>query len=88
MIKRYDSWLAKLRRRSQPSGLLSQWANKLANQKGHTPEYWRSYLRSILDGETVAPPEFILDLELISAQPKEVKSNENSQQMLWDSFEG
>jgi hypothetical protein len=73
-MKTYDSWLGKLRKRAQPSGALSQWAEMLAKKQGGDAEMWREHLREILEQEEQASLDLILDLDLITAPAKESES--------------
>lgn len=69
-ISHYDIWLTKLRKRSAPSGVVSQWAILLSKKQGGDPAIWVEHLRAILDEEEKASAELILDLDLISAVPR------------------
>ena len=83
-MKTYDTWLAKLRKRAQPSGALSQWATHLSKKQGGDPEMWREHLREILDEDEKASLDLILDLDLITAPAREEKSDTNDEQIpLW-----
>jgi len=83
-MKTYDTWLAKLRKRAQPSGALSQWAEMLAVKDGGDAEMWREHLREILEDEVRASLDLILDLDLITAPAKKTKQDENDEQtQLW-----
>lgn len=66
-MNRYDTWLKKLRKRAQPSGALSQWAEVLAQQQGGQAITWREHLQEILAEEEKASLDLILDLDLITA---------------------
>ncbi|MGC6464784.1 MAG: hypothetical protein ACON38_08800 [Akkermansiaceae bacterium] len=80
----YQSWLTKIRKRSQPSGVISQWSEELVRRQGGDSQIWREHLRSILDGEEQASPELILDLDLISAPLRETSSDDDFQIPLWE----
>lgn len=84
-MKTYDTWLAKLRKRAQPSGALSQWAEMLATKDGGDAEMWREHLREILEDEVRASLDLILDLDLITAPAKKTtQQDENDEQIsLW-----
>ncbi len=78
----YDTWLAKLRKRAQPSGAISQWAQALTEKQGGDPDIWREHLRGILDDEEKASLDLILDLDLITAPA--IKSTSPDEQIpLW-----
>ena len=81
-MKTYDIWLKKLRKRAQPSGTLSQWAELLSQKNEGSAELWREYLQAILDEEERPSLDLILDLDLISAPPKEKPTNDG-QTSLW-----
>ena len=81
-MKTYESWLAKLRKRAQPSGALSQWAEMLSQKQGGDPEMWREHLREILENEERASLDLILDLDLITAPPRQ-NENPDEQMPLW-----
>ncbi len=81
-MKTYESWLAKLRKRAQPSGALSQWAEVLTKKQGGDAEMWREHLREILEEEEKASLELILDLDLITA-PARKENPEDEQIPLW-----
>ncbi|YCM44971.1 hypothetical protein V2O64_02925 [Verrucomicrobiaceae bacterium 227] len=81
-MKTYEAWLAKLRKRAQPSGALSQWAEVLSRKQGGDSEIWREHLRAILDDEEKASLDLILDLDLITAPAKQ-KENPDEQIPLW-----
>ncbi len=83
-MKTYDSWLAKLRKRAQPSGALSQWAEVLSKKQGGGAEMWREHLRGILEQEEKASLDLILDLDLITA-PARLKESPDEQIPLWGS---
>ena len=78
----YEAWLAKLRKRAQPSGALSQWAEMLARKQGGDSEIWREHLRAILDDEEKASLDLILDLDLITAPARSEKPTDD-QIPLW-----
>ncbi|MBC8149097.1 MAG: hypothetical protein H8E96_05410, partial [Verrucomicrobiaceae bacterium] len=48
-MKTYHNWLKKLRKRAQPSGTLSQWAELLSRKNEGSAELWREHLQAILD---------------------------------------
>ena len=81
-MKTYETWLTKLRKRAQPSGALSQWAEVLSKKQGGDPEIWREHLRAILDEQEKASLDLILDLDLITAPVKSDKTNDD-QIPLW-----
>lgn len=81
-MKTYEAWLTKLRKRAQPSGALSQWAEVLSQKQGGDPEIWREHLRAILDEEEKASLDLILDLDLITAPAKQ-KDSDDEQIPLW-----
>ncbi|MFT6180122.1 MAG: hypothetical protein ACJAQT_000823 [Akkermansiaceae bacterium] len=81
-MKTYEAWLTKLRKRAQPSGALSQWAEILAKKQGSDPEIWREHLREILEEEDKASLDLILDLDLITA-PARKDESEDEQIPLW-----
>lgn len=81
-MKTYESWLAKLRKRAQPSGALSQWSEMLSKKLGGDAEMWREHLREILEEEEKASLDLILDLDLITAPARKEKS-EDEQIPLW-----
>lgn len=81
-MKTYDLWLAKLRKRAQPSGALSQWAEMLSQKQGGDAEMWREHLREVLEEEEKASLDLILDLDLITA-PAKPKENPDEQIPLW-----
>lgn len=81
-MKTYAAWLAKLRKRAQPSGTLSQWAEILAKKQGGDVGIWREHLREILEEEEQASLDLILDLDLISA-PARKATPENEQRSFW-----
>lgn len=82
ILKTYDTWLAKLRKRASPSGALSQWAEQLSRKQGGDAGMWREHLREILEGDEKASLDLILDLDLISA-PVRKESGEDKQIPLW-----
>ena len=73
-MKTYSSWLTKLRKRAQPSGALSQWAEILSDKQGGEADIWREHLREILEEEETASLDLILDLDLITAPAKNQES--------------
>lgn len=81
-MKTYDAWLTKLRKRAQPSGALSQWAELLARKSGGDAEIWREHLRMILDEEERASLDLILDLDQITTPAKSETGNDE-QATLW-----
>ena len=81
-MKTYDTWLAKLRKRAQPSGALSQWAEILSRKQGGDTGMWREHLREILEQEEKASLDLILDLDLITA-PAIEKESPDKQIPLW-----
>jgi hypothetical protein len=81
-MKTYEAWLTKLRKRAQPSGALSQWAEVLSQKQGGDSEIWREHLRAILDEEEKASLDLILDLDLITAPAKQ-KDSDDEQIPLW-----
>lgn len=81
-MKTYDVWLSKLRKRAQPSGALSQWAELLSQKKNGSAELWREHLQAILDEEERPSLDLILDLDLISAPAKKEDSS-SDQPTLW-----
>ena len=81
-MKTYDVWLAKLRKRAQPSGTLSQWAELLSQKQGGSAGLWREHLKAILDEEERPSLDLILDLDLISA-PAKIESATDDQIPLW-----
>lgn len=81
-MKTYHNWLKKLRKRAQPSGTLSQWAELLSQKNEGSAELWREYLRAILDEEERPSLDLILDLDHIAAPAKEESSNDE-QISLW-----
>ena len=81
-MKTYESWLAKLRKRAQPSGALSQWAEMLSSKQGGEAKMWREHLREILEEEERASLDLILDLDLITA-PAKLKDGPDEQTTLW-----
>jgi len=78
----YQTWLSKLRKRARPSGAVSQWAELLAQKQGGDPAMWREHLREILDEESKASLDLILDLDLITA-PARNQSPPDQQIPLW-----
>ena len=78
----YDSWLAKMRKRAQPSGTLSQWAEILSSKHEGSAKLWRDHLQAVFDGEEQASLDLILDLDLISAPAKKDSSSHN-QKSFW-----
>lgn len=82
-MKTYEAWLAKFRKRAQPSGSLSQWAEVLSRKQGSSAGLWREHLQAILDGDEKPSLELILDLDLISAPPKQENGVDDSQPSLW-----
>jgi len=78
----YERWLAKLRKRAQPSGAVSQWAQALAKKLDGDAEIWREHLRDILEGEEKASLDLILDLDLLTA-PAKANGSEDEQISLW-----
>ena len=62
-MKTYDNWLKKLRKRAQPSGTLSQWAELLSQKNEGSAELWREHLQAILDEEERPSLDLILDLQ-------------------------
>lgn len=81
-MKTYHYWLKKLRKRAQPSGTLSQWAELLSQKNEGSAELWREYLQAILDEEKRPSLDLILDLDHIAAPAKEESSNDE-QISLW-----
>ncbi|MBR9759928.1 hypothetical protein GYB43_06395 [bacterium] len=81
-MKTYHYWLKKLRKRAQPSGTLSQWAELLSQKNEGSAELWREYLQAILDEEERPSLDLILDLDHIAAPAKEESSNDE-QISLW-----
>lgn len=81
-MKTYEAWLAKLRKRAQPSGALSQWAEVLSKKQGGDSEIWREHLRAILEDDERASLDLILDLDLITAPARE-KNSDDEQIPLW-----
>ena len=81
-MKTYHNWLKKLRKRAQPSGTLSQWAELLSLKNEGSAELWREHLQAILDEEERPSLDFILDLDLISAPARE-ESASDDQIALW-----
>ncbi|MEJ6718138.1 MAG: hypothetical protein ACJAT6_001148 [Akkermansiaceae bacterium] len=81
-MKTYESWLTKLRKRAQPSGALSQWAERLANKQGGDAKMWCEHLREILEEDEKASLDLILDLDLITA-PARKEESEDKQIPLW-----
>ncbi len=81
-MKTYDVWLNKLRKRSQPSGAVSQWAHALAKKQGGDPEIWREHLREILDEEEKASLDLILDLDLITAPAQQTGGSDEQMPLL------
>ncbi|MCX8239761.1 MAG: hypothetical protein OSB05_13145 [Akkermansiaceae bacterium] len=81
-MKTYESWLTKLRKRAQPSGALSQWAERLSNKQGGDAKMWREHLREILEEDEKASLDLILDLDLITA-PARKEESEDKQIPLW-----
>ena len=81
-MKTYNTWLVKIRKRANASGILSQWAEHLSRKQGGDAEMWREQLREILEEEERASLDLILDLDLITAPAR--KENEEDQQIpLW-----
>ncbi|MGC6426702.1 MAG: hypothetical protein ACON5H_06865 [Akkermansiaceae bacterium] len=78
----YDAWLTKLRKRSAPSGTVSQWALLLTQKQGGDPDIWAEHLRAILEEEEKATLELILDLDIISA-PRKNNLLQDEQMPLW-----
>lgn len=78
----YQTWLTKIRKRARPSGALSQWAEVLAQKHNGDAEMWQEHLRDILDERERATPDFILDLDLITA-PAKTKETGDHQMPLW-----
>jgi len=78
----YNIWLKKLRKRAQPSGVLSQWAELLSQKQGGSASLWREHLQAILDEEERPSLDLILDLDLISAPAKDTPANDQ-QTSLW-----
>lgn len=81
-MKTYHYWLKKLRKRAQPSGTLSQWAELLSQKNEGSAELWREYLQAILDEEERPSLDLILDLDHIAAPAKEESANDE-QISLW-----
>ena len=81
-MKTYHKWLEKLRKRAQPSGTLSQWAELLSLKNEGSAELWREHLQAILDEEERPSLDFILDLDFISAPAREESANDD-QISLW-----
>jgi len=81
-MKTYATWLTKLRKRAQPSGALSQWAEILSEKQGGDAGIWREHLREILEEEETASLDLILDLDLITA-PAKKKEDPDQQIPLW-----
>ena len=81
-MKPYHYWLKNLRKRAQPSGTLSQWAELLSQKNEGSAELWREYLQAILDEEERPSLDLILDLDHIAAPAKEESSNDE-QISLW-----
>jgi len=82
LMKTYNSWLAKIRKRANASGVLSQWAEQLSRKQGGDARKWREHLREILEEEERASLDLILDLDLITA-PARKEIEENKQTPLW-----
>ena len=81
-MKTYRNWLKKLRKRAQPSGTLSQWAELLSQKNEGSAELWREYLQAILDEEERPSLDLILNLDLIAGPAKEESANDE-QISLW-----
>ena len=81
-MKTYDNWLKKLRKRAQPSGTLSQWAELVSLKNEGSAELWREHLQTTLDEEERPSLDFILDLSFISAPAREESANDD-QISLW-----
>lgn len=81
-MKTYNTWLAKIRKRANGSGVLSQWAEQLSRKQGGDVGIWRDYLREILEEEEKASLDLIFDLDLITA-PTRKENDEDKQIPLW-----
>ena len=75
-MKTYNSWLAKIRKRANASGVLTQWAEQLSRKQGGDARMWREHLREILEEEDRA------SLDLITA-PARKENEEDKQIPLW-----
>ena len=82
LMKTYNTWLAKIRKRANASGALSQWAEQLPRKQGGDAGMWREHLRKILEEEERASLDLILDLDLITA-PARKEDQEDQQIPLW-----
>jgi hypothetical protein len=81
-MKTYNTWLARIRKIANASGMLSQWAEQLSRKQGGNAGMWRERIRGILEEEERASPDLILDLDLITAPAR--KENEEDEQIpLW-----
>lgn len=72
----YQNWLTKLRKRARPSGAVSQWSQLLSQKQGGDPEMWRDHILEILEDETRASLDLVLDLDLITAPAKKVAEDD------------
>ncbi|MDG2400618.1 MAG: hypothetical protein P8M04_08590 [Akkermansiaceae bacterium] len=81
-MKTYNTWLAKIRKRANASGALSQWAEQLSRKQGGDAGMWREHLREILEEEERASLDLILDLDQITG-PAQKENNEDKQIPLW-----
>jgi len=65
----FESWLKRTRKQLAGSGRLSEIALILSREEGHTPRYWSSYLREVLEEEATPSLDLLTRIDAILAKP-------------------
>lgn len=65
----FESWLRRTRKQLAASGRLSEIALILSREEGHSPQYWSSWLREVLEEEATPSLDLLTRIDAILAPP-------------------